>query len=891
MHMNRIIYFLSSFLILASHVFGFAERDFRSKNGQVIRGSIEKYFEDGDVLLKRSKDLQLFRINLDVFTEDDQAFVKNNFPPNHDALPKFQRPLSKSALMTNAKYIDSIIDAKLRSYNQRPNKITSDETFLRRTYLKIIGRIPTYSESVAFLTDRDRSSKRTRLVDSLLLTEGYVSHWFHFWADILRAKDNLGNRMSGVPFVDYIREFIAMNRPYDEWIKEMLSSSGPYWEKGNGGVGYFLRDQGMQLDNMSNTVRIFLGTSLECAQCHDHPFDRWTQKQFYEMAAYTEGSGNLRRRGAENLNALNRLARTEQRRLEQMEKPREARNLRDAARNISDLVQVGLESMGRGKIKLPNDYQYDNARPGEELRAKTIFGLATELDANFQAKGSRASYANWVASEANPRFTTVIVSRLWKEVFGMALIEPLDNMFDDTMATHPELQLHLEKVMVALDYDLKEFLRILYNTQTFQRQAPTREVMSRDAKDTIMPPEVKWVVAGPYPQDPTRNSVPYFYQGPILERMSGEQIWDSLVTLAYPNIDNRKRRKPHGGYDNFVKYTAMTGDELFAEVMRRTGLDPNAQAPARPANNMPKMELNAKQKGSMDVVMKYADLYCMSCHDSGKSRGDVNIEQYHDDPGRLAGNASMLKMFASALEKKEMPPSNRQLQPTIKERAEMVTALNTLLAEAPAGGATMQGEAMAMKLSDPINTDCPIKPGRAIDPSLLALNEDGETVGFCCQSCLNQHKRNMAAKANPSAPSSTSSASTANYVRDPNSVRASELSSPVQNGHLVREFGGSDREQIENSHKQASVTQVLNLLNGYVEEKILKKKDAIVLNNVKNAGSKEDQIETAFLSILNRKPDAKETRNIKEALQKSGDNFYKDIVWVLVNSHEFLFVN
>ena len=891
MHMNRIIYFLSSFLILASHVFGFAERDFRSKNGQVIRGSIEKYFEDGDVLLKRSKDLQLFRINLDVFTEDDQAFVKNNFPPNHDALPKFQRPLSKSALMTNAKYIDSIIDAKLRSYNQRPNKITSDETFLRRTYLKIIGRIPTYSESVAFLTDRDRSSKRTRLVDSLLLTEGYVSHWFHFWADILRAKDNLGNRMSGVPFVDYIREFIAMNRPYDEWIKEMLSSSGPYWEKGNGGVGYFLRDQGMQLDNMSNTVRIFLGTSLECAQCHDHPFDRWTQKQFYEMAAYTEGSGNLRRRGAENLNALNRLARTEQRRLEQMEKPREARNLRDAARNISDLVQVGLESMGRGKIKLPNDYQYDNARPGEELKAKTIFGLATELDANFQAKGSRASYANWVASEANPRFTTVIVSRLWKEVFGMALIEPLDNMFDDTMATHPELQLHLEKVMVALDYDLKEFLRILYNTQTFQRQAPTREVMSRDAKDTIMPPEVKWVVAGPYPQDPTRNSVPYFYQGPILERMSGEQIWDSLVTLAYPNIDNRKRRKPHGGYDNFVKYTAMTGDELFAEVMRRTGLDPNAQAPARPANNMPKMELNAKQKGSMDVVMKYADLYCMSCHDSGKSRGDVNIEQYHDDPGRLAGNASMLKMFASALEKKEMPPSNRQLQPTIKERAEMVTALNTLLAEAPAGGATMQGEAMAMKLSDPINTDCPIKPGRAIDPSLLALNEDGETVGCCCHSCLNQHKRNMAAKANPSAPSSTSSASTANYVRDPNSVRASELSSPVQNGHLVREFGGSDREQIENSHKQASVTQVLNLLNGYVEEKILKKKDAIVLNNVKNAGSKEDQIETAFLSILNRKPDAKETRNIKEALQKSGDNFYKDIVWVLVNSHEFLFVN
>lgn len=844
--MLRNLLILASFLISLKFAQSSAERDFRSKNGQVIRGTIIKYFEDRDVLLKRSKDLQLFRISLDIFTEDDQAFVKNNFPPNHDALPEFQRPLSNQALLTNAKYIDNLIDTKLRSYNQRPNRPVSDETFLRRAYLKIIGRIPSYDETKAFLTSRG-SDKRTRLIDSLLLTEGYVSHWFHFWADILRAKENFGNRMSGRPYIDYIKDFIALNRPYDKWVKEMLSSSGPYWEKGNGGVGYFARDQGMQLDNMSNTVRIFLGTSLECAQCHDHPFDRWTQKQFYEMAAYTEGAGNLRRRGAENLNSLNRLARSEQRRLEQMENPRDARRVRDAARDISDIVQVGLESMGRGKIRLPNDYQYDNARPGQELKAKTIFGLATELDANFQATGSRSSYANWVASEANPRFTTVIVNRLWKEVFGLALVEPLDNMFDDTMSTHPKLQLHLEKVMVALNYDLKEFLRILYNTQVFQRESPNRQILSRDAKDTIMPPEVLWVIAGPNQADPTHNSVPYFYQGPMLERMSGEQIWDSLVTLAYPDVDNRKFQKPSKNYDNFVKYSAMTGDELFAEVMRNTGIDPNAQAAPPPAGNN-QGDAMAKKLGEPINTL---------CPIKPGRAIDPTLLALNED-GETIGFCckSCLNQHMRSMAAKPAAPT----------------------------------QLMAKKLSDPINTDCPIKPGRAIDPTLLALNEDGETVGFCCESCLNQFKRNMSTKASSPKASSTSSASTANYVRDRHSVRASEVGSPAPNGHLIREFGGSDREQIENSHKQASVTQVLNLLNGYVEERIIGKKDALVMNNVKNAGSQDSQIDAAFLSILNRKPTSKEKSLLKSSLKGSGDNFYKDVVWVLVNSHEFLFI-
>ena len=186
----------------------------------------------------------------------------------------------------------------------------------------------------------------------------------------------------------------------------MLSSTGPMWERGNGAVGYFYRDQGMGLDNMANTVRVFLGTSLECAQCHDHPFDRWTQKQFYEMVAFTHGVGNVRRKD-DQLSKLNKLARDAQR-----ENEEERNQIRRAFEYVTDILNPGLDDLGKGQINLPNDYQYDNAKPGQKIEARTIFGLVVELDENLQEKGSRASYASWLASPDNPRFSTVIANRL-----------------------------------------------------------------------------------------------------------------------------------------------------------------------------------------------------------------------------------------------------------------------------------------------------------------------------------------------------------------------------------------------------------------------------------------------------------------------------------------------
>ena len=164
--------------------------------GGYIRGTVVKYFEDGDVLLKRTSDLQLFRIKLDIFTEDDQAFVKNNFPPNHDALPKFKKPLDQRTLRTFSDSIDQKIDRRLKSYRQRPNKEVTDEAFLRRAYLKIIGRIPTVAETEQFMSNRN-SSARGKLIDQLLASKGYTHNWFIYWADILRATGRVIEDLMG----------------------------------------------------------------------------------------------------------------------------------------------------------------------------------------------------------------------------------------------------------------------------------------------------------------------------------------------------------------------------------------------------------------------------------------------------------------------------------------------------------------------------------------------------------------------------------------------------------------------------------------------------------------------------------------------------------------------
>lgn len=399
--------------------------------------------------------------------------------------------------------IDALVEANYRTHGVKPNPPSSDEIFLRRLYLDVIGRIPTYQEAQQFL-GTDSKSKRTQLIRHLLHSEGYVSHWFNYWADILRVKSDM-EQGAGEAYADWVKGALRANMSYKDMVHALVTAEGYIWE--NGAVGYYLRDAGMPLDNMSNTAQIFLGTQLVCAQCHNHPFDKWKQKDYYEMAAYTYG--------VETRVNPEKVVRVDKR-MDKMEKrARRDRNkemnrlVRNALRDLLEPLSYRVKHDEEKVLKLPSDYQYDDAEPREEVRPDTIFGKRA---AGGGSGHQLDAYADWLTGPENPRFAKVIVNRLWKAVMGVGLVEPVDDFKDGTVASNPALLDYLESEMVRMDYDIRRFLAVLYNTRTYQRESSLQDVDLGD----------------------------YHFPGPVLRRMSAEQIWDSLLAATMPGVDERK---------------------------------------------------------------------------------------------------------------------------------------------------------------------------------------------------------------------------------------------------------------------------------------------------------------------------------------------------------------
>ncbi len=418
------------------------------------------------------------------------------------ANPKLQddpKSLKKAALE-----IDRHIAAFYRSKKLNVPQVTDDATFLRRAFLVSIGRIPTAEEALAFLEIED-PAKRESLVDYLLKSKGFSSHMTNWAFDLLRITDGRsGTSATNAPYRQWVRNAMTTNMRWNVFTNHLIATSGDGWDPATAAVGYYTRDRGMPLDNLSNTMRVFLGTRMECAQCHDDPFGTTERHDFYQLAAFTHGQTTV---GQENMQPLwNELSDDQQK---QGEDYRVAQVLWDRVYGMS------LGGGGAGQIELPSDYQYRDAKPGEVVGAHTPFGKPVRMSEKRVESNGREKLAGWIIAKTDGQFPSVIANRMWKRVMGKGIYEPVDEFIPAVETNYPELVTYLGTLMVDLDYDLRAFQHVLLLTRTFQFTTNPKPSSVEGGDD---------------------------FHGRKIERLSSEQIWDSLVTLAAGDPDKQPVR-------------------------------------------------------------------------------------------------------------------------------------------------------------------------------------------------------------------------------------------------------------------------------------------------------------------------------------------------------------
>src|SRR4051812_5569128 len=322
------------------------------------------------------------------------------------------------AKLPRKNFIDGLVWAKLQRLGVTPSAPASDATFHRRAFLDVIGRLPTPDETRAFLADTS-ADKRIKLIDRLLERPEYADWWASKWADLLRPNPYRVGMKAVFNLDAWLRESFRQNKPYDRFVNELLTAQGSTWRNG---AAVVFRDR-REPDEITTMVsQLFLGVRLDCARCHHHPFEIWSQDDFYSLAAYFSRLGH---KGA----------------------------------GISPPISGGEEvifTKPTGSVKHPVS--------GKELPPRPLFGRAADVTPD---RDPREVLADWVTSPDNPYFAKVIVNRVWADLMGRGIVDPVD----DLRATNPPSNGPLLDAL-AIDfrkngYDLKKLIRTIAGSYVY----------------------------------------------------------------------------------------------------------------------------------------------------------------------------------------------------------------------------------------------------------------------------------------------------------------------------------------------------------------------------------------------------------------------------------------
>jgi hypothetical protein len=329
-------------------------------------------------------------------------------------------------------YIDTLVDQKLQKVKVLPSPLCDDAEFLRRVSFDLTGLPPEPEAVRAFLLDTsDNVAKRAKAIDALIASPEFVAHWTHKWADLLQVdRKKLGDKASWA-FLRWIERAIATNLPYDAFVRSVLTAQGSSFD--NPAVNYYRASKEPSVA-LENATQLFLGVRFSCNKCHDHPFERWTQDQYYGMAAFWGRVGSKT-------------------------------GTRPGEQVVFD--------RGSGEVTHPKDGRV--MPPGFPY----TFGKANTPASQHSR---REELASWLTAPDNPYFARSLVNRVWSYFLGRGIIDPVDDIRSSNPPANPELLDALEKDFLAHGFDLRHLMRTIANSRTYQASIATNEW---NADDTI----------------------------------------------------------------------------------------------------------------------------------------------------------------------------------------------------------------------------------------------------------------------------------------------------------------------------------------------------------------------------------------------------------------------
>ncbi len=376
-------------------------------------------------------------VNASVATVDDRGLAKITgageaaikvWYLNYNAMAFMTVPYSgaiQPEVFTSAprrNFLDELSLAKLKALRVAPAARADDATFLRRAFLDTIGTLPTADEARAFLADT-ATDKRDRLIDSLLSRPEFVDYWAYKWSDLLLVSGQRLRPKALESYYKWIHAAVAENRPWDKLVREIVTATGSTYD--NGAANFYALHQ--DPEDMAETVaQAFMGLSINCAKCHNHPLEKWTNDQYYAFAnlfsrVRAKGWGGDYRNG-------------------------------DGLRIVYSDTQGELIQPSRGV-----------AQPPCPLDGEPLSFEATE--------DRRLAVASWLTSAENPYFTRAVVNRVWANFFGVGLVESVDDLRLTNPASNEELLAAAARFLADKQFDLKELMRAILQSETYQRDS------------------------------------------------------------------------------------------------------------------------------------------------------------------------------------------------------------------------------------------------------------------------------------------------------------------------------------------------------------------------------------------------------------------------------------